>query len=67
MNVTEKPTDEDFARLMANRVMAYWAKSGHAVKAWAAMETELTTKDGKRVWSVRSDMVNGYPVGWREA
>jgi hypothetical protein len=44
---------------LAKTIIAYWKRQGKTVKAW--VEATSKDNDGKFVYEVKSDLVNGLP------
>ena len=47
------------AMALANKIVGFWAREGHKVRAWA----EFCGRDmeNRPLYGVRTDMVNGFP------
>ena len=63
MQIEDNLVEAGAARLAA-RITAYWRERGYPVRTWLTKETQVTTNRSS-AYGVRSDMVNGLPMGNR--
>ena len=65
-NPTKKQGDsKPTCRLACKRLMAYWERKGYRVKAWA-VRVEVDRHPGAFYYILRSDLVHGLPMNYRE-
>lgn len=51
------------AMLLASQIVGYWTAQGRKVKAWAVPVVDEAGNRLLGLWGVRSDMLNGVPLG----
>lgn len=61
------PTHDDFqhTHMCAEMIKSYWLSHGHHVKV-DVVELPWNADSGAKIYGLRSDLVNGKPVGFRE-
>lgn len=58
LNGAEKKED---AEILVQRIVHYWAERGYIVNCWVE-PAPGHNKDVSRLYNIRSDMVNGWPI-----